>query len=123
MPDRRAMIPDVGTVLRQVARTALLCGLLGGLLYVAVAAVAGWPFGRWLMGLVLAAPLAILLGHLVLDALRQGFVPMRGGAVFREARPLAFWSTLAWFGACGMALAVLAAWCGIELQAALRAGG
>ena len=106
---------NLGAVLRQLAKTTVLCGALGLLLYGVVAAVAAWPQGQWLLGLVLAAPLAALIGHYVVGAYRSGIFPQRGGAIQRDAQPLAFWFNMTWFAACGLLLGVMAAWCGVEL--------
>ena len=111
---------DLGAVLRQVVKTAVLCAALGLLLFGMVATVAAWPGGQWLLALVLAAPLAGLVGHTVFDAYRTGVFPQRGGAARRDAQPVAFWITMAWFATCGLALAVLAIWCGVELVGASR---
>jgi hypothetical protein len=113
--DRPPMDRDLGAVLRQVAKTAVLCAALGLLLYGVVAMVAAWPGGRWLLGLLLAAPLAALIGHQVIDAYRSGIFPQRGGAARRDTQPLAFWFAMAWFTACGLLLGILAAWCGLAL--------
>lgn len=108
----------LGEILLAIAKTAALCVTLGLLLYGAVAMLAERADGPWLIGLALAAPLAALVGHLVIDALRSGCFPMRGRAVPRHAQPLAFWFNVAWFGACGLMLGALAAWCALRLLGA-----
>lgn len=112
---------NLGTILGRLGRTAVLCIGLGLLLYGAMAALAELPYGRWLIGLVLAAPMAVLVAFLVIDALRSGVFPMRFRSARRDAEPFAFWFNIAWFGACGLALAALALWCAGELHAALTA--
>ena len=107
-----------GEILRQIAKTAALCGVLGLLLYGAIMMLAERDDGPWLIGLALAAPMTALIGHQVIDALRSGQLPMRGGALPRESQPLAFWSGVVWFGVCGVLLGALTVWCIMRLLGA-----
>ncbi|MBR0652850.1 hypothetical protein GXW78_24550 [Roseomonas terrae] len=102
----------------QIAKTGALCAVLGLLLYAVVTAVAEYAVAPWLIGLVLAAPLTAVVGHLVIEALRSGAFPERFGVVLRDTRPLAFWFNVLWFGACGLLLGALAGWCAVRLLGA-----
>jgi hypothetical protein len=115
------MFDTPGAILRQLARTALLVGALGLLLYGAVSLAASSGIGPWLMGFVLGAPLALLLAALVVDALRSGVFPEKTRAPTRAERPVAYWASIGWFGVAALAMGALAAWCAVELLAALRA--
>jgi hypothetical protein len=114
------MFDTPGAILRQLARTALLVGALGLLLYGVVMLVASSGVGPWLIGLVLGGPLAVLLVFLVMGALRSGVFPEKTRAPSRAGRPVAFWTSIAWYGAAALAMGALAAWCAVELLAALR---
>lgn len=108
---------DTGTspILRQVARTGLLAGSLGLLLYAALTVVAELRHARWLIGLVLSAPLAALLAFVVAQSLRTGTFPAMGGAVSRARQPVSYWCLNATYVACGLLLGVLAIWSAFEL--------
>ncbi|MBR0671546.1 hypothetical protein [Neoroseomonas soli] len=112
------MYEDIGTMLRRLARTAVLVAALGGLLYGGLAAVAEQGYGRWLISLFLAAPMTALLAFVVFDALRRGVFPRRGGSAGRAEQPLAYWSNLVLYAACGLAFGAMAVWSGAELLAA-----
>jgi hypothetical protein len=112
------MFDTPGAILRQLARTALLLGALGLLLYGAVILAASSGVGPWLVGLLLAGPLAVLLGLLVADALRSGVFPEKTRAPRRAERPVAYWASIAWYGAAALAMGALAGWCAAELLAA-----
>jgi hypothetical protein len=116
--DPPSMDMRLGEILRTMAKTAALCGALGLLLHGAIAMLAERADGPWLIGLALAAPMAALLAHLVIEALRSGHVPMRGGAVLRREQPLAFWFSVAWFGAAGLSLGAIALWCAVQMAGA-----
>lgn len=109
------MYLDSGAVLRQLAKTAALVAALGLLLYLGVAALAEREDGHWLIGLVLAAPMAVLTGWLVLDALRCGVFPMRFSSPTREGQPVAYWFNVVWFSACGVLFGAIAVWCAAVL--------
>jgi len=116
-----AMTGDVGSALWRIGRTALLCAGLGLVLYGVVALIAGLPYGQWLIGLLLSAPMTVFVGWVVLRALREGEFPQRGGAARRDGQPFAYWLNILWFGFCALFLAWLALWCAQELLAALTA--
>jgi hypothetical protein len=116
------MIDAPGTILRQMVRTALLVGVLGLVLYGVVSLAASSGIGHWLVGLLLGGPLALLLAFVVADALRSGVFPEKTHAPSRAARPVAYWASIAWFGAAALAMGGLAAWCAAGLLAALRGG-
>jgi hypothetical protein len=115
------MFDTPGAILRQLARTALLVVALGLLLYGVVFLVASSGVGPWLIGLVLAGPLAVLQTLLVAGALRSGVFPEKTRAPTRAERPVAYWTSIAWYGTAALAMGGLAAWCALELlKAALR---
>jgi len=89
-----------------------LTGSLFVMLYLAVLACA------WTAGLVLAAPAAVMLALLVLDALRRREFPLRGPVLRRDGSPVAYWFSIAWFGACAGAMALIALWCAWVVLAA-----
>ncbi|MBW6400080.1 hypothetical protein KPL78_19630 [Roseomonas sp. HJA6] len=101
-----------------LARTALLCGALGLVLYGAVAFLAGLPNGQWVIGLLLSVPMTAFVGWVVWRALREGEFPRRGGAAVRAEQPVAYWFHTLWYGFCALFLAWLAVWCMEELLAA-----
>ena len=105
MPD------DLRTTLRTLAKTALLCALLGLMLYGAMMLMAQMPNAGQLLGVALAAPSAVLIAHLVLGALRDGQFPVRGPALLRDSQPIQYWFSIAWFAGCAVALAAIALWC------------
>jgi hypothetical protein len=90
----------MGTIIRQIARTALLCGTLGLLLYMALAWVAETPIGTTLLAplLGLAAAVALLIPAVqdAISAWRSGIFPSRGGAVLREREPIWFLALMIW---------------------------
>ena len=104
-----------GAILRQIARTAVLVGGLGLLLFGGVSLLAEREGARWMIGLALAAPLAALVGWVVLDALRSGVFPMRFSSPTRDGQPVAYWCSVGWFATCGGLLVALAVWCAARL--------
>lgn len=110
---------DSRETLGLLARTALLCGALGVVLYGVLSLLAGLPYGQWLIGLLLSAPMAVFVAWVVLRALRSGEFPRRGGVARRAEQPFAYWLNTIWFGICAASLAWLALWCGQELVVAL----
>ena len=111
------MYESPGAILRQIAKTALLVAVLGALLYGAVMLLAESRHGGRIIGLLLGGPMAALLAFVVVDALRSGVFPQKFRAVHRADQPVAFWCSVGWFAACGLAMAVLAIWCAAELLA------
>lgn len=94
---------------------------LSVLLWGAAMLADGLSCSRWLIGLVLAAPLTALLACAVFDALRTDIFPLKGRAVSRDRQPLAYWFNVGWFAACGTLLGVTTVWSGAELMAAVLA--
>lgn len=117
MADRRTMHESPGTILRQIAKTAVLVAVLGALLYGAVTLVAQQRHGAQIMGVILGAPMAALLGFVVVDALRSGVFPEKFRAVHRADQPVAFWCSIGWTAGCGLMMAALTIWCAAELIA------
>ena len=109
--EARALYDDLRTTLRSLAKTAMLCGLLGLILYGAVVLLSQSPSAGQVAGLVLAAPAAVMLALLVLDALRSREFPQRGPVLRRDESPIAYWFSIAWFGGCAAALTLIALWC------------
>ena len=103
--------------LRTLAKTALLCGVLGLLLYGAVVQVAAVPGAHLWLGLILAGIMAAITGHQVLTALRTGQFPLRGPPLLRDRQPIQYWVSVAWFGASTIALAGIALGCAWALFA------
>ena len=85
--------------------------LLGLILYGAAVLLSRLPSAGQVAALVLAAPTAVLLARLVLDALRSREFPLRGPALRRDQAPVAYWFSIAWFGGCAAALTLIALWC------------
>jgi hypothetical protein len=88
------------TIIRRIARTALLCGTLGLLLYVVLAAIVENPTGAALLPSLFAVPATVLLLILTVQdvtaAWRTGVFPSRSGAVLREREPVWFWGLMIW---------------------------
>lgn len=110
---------DSRETLGLLARMALLCGALGVVLYGVLRLLAGLPYGSWLIGFLLSAPMTVFVAWVVLGALRSGEFPRRGGAARRAEQPFAYWLNTIWFGICAASLAWLTLWCGQELVMAL----
>jgi hypothetical protein len=90
----------MGAIIRQIARTALLCGTLGLLLYLALGSVAETPAGTTLMppllGLAGTAFLLVTTARDTISAWKSGIVPSRGAAVLREREPIWFQALIVW---------------------------
>lgn len=101
----------MGTIIRQIVRTALLCGTLGLLLYLALAGIVENPAGAALLPPLLGVAGTMLMLPLtaqdVISAWRSGAFPGRGGVVLREREPVWFWGLMIWQTAMVFALAVL----------------
>jgi hypothetical protein len=98
-------------VLRQIARTAVLCGALGLLLYLALSAAADDPITAPAVGFAGASVVGVLVFHLLRDAWRSGIIPERSGITSRDANPVWYWGSMLWYGACLLALLALALVC------------
>lgn len=82
--------------LLQIARTALLCGALGLLLYLGLTELARFPtFTVPVLGIFGSACVAILLAQEISGALRTGILPRLPGAIRRREEPIWFWGSLA----------------------------
>ncbi len=103
---------DVGEIIRQIVRTALLCGALGLLLYLVLAFVVESPGIAPLLPalLALAASLVLLVltGRSLVLALRTGEFPSRGRVITRERELSWFWGSVIWYGLCALCLLALA---------------
>jgi len=101
----------MGDALRRIARTALLCGTLGLLLYFVLAAIVEQPLAvAWLpllFGLAAAPFLLFLTAQDVASAWRSGEFPARGAVVLRSREPVWFWSMMVWQTAACLLLAGL----------------
>lgn len=97
--------------LRQIARTAVLCGALGFLLYLVLSTAADRPVAAPALGLVGTSIVGVLVFHLMRDAWRSGIIPERSGITSREANPVWYWGSMLWYGACMIALVALALMC------------
>lgn len=90
----------MGPIIRKFARTALLCGTLGLLLYLALAAIVDNPTGAALLpslfGMPACALLLVMTVQDVTGAWRTGMFPSRGGVVLREREPAWFWGLMIW---------------------------
>lgn len=109
-------------ILRRIALTAALSGSLGLALYAGLATVSGEPAAPFVIGLLLAAPLAGLSLWQVGDGWRTGAIAVWRSAVRRDREPGSYWFNMGWYGLCGLALAALSAWCGWKLVTLPAAG-
>jgi hypothetical protein len=98
-------------VLRQIARTAVLCAALGCLLYLTMATAADYPITAPAVGLAGASVVGVLIFHLLRDAWHSGIIPEKFGITSREANPLWYWGSMLWYGACLICLVALALIC------------
>lgn len=97
---------------RRIARTAMLCGALGLLLYLALAMASDDPITAPVLGLAGAGAIGAQLFGLLRDAWRGGVMPDRLGAgTSRAANPVWYWGSMLWYGACLMGLVALALFC------------
>lgn len=117
----------MGTIIRQIVRTALLCGALGLLLYLALAAaVRSSAFSTLLVplfGVGGAALLLVLTVQDVTSAWRTGEFPSRSGRVVRDHEPVWFWGLMIWQIAAIVALVALLLYSLVLLMGVLWAGG
>lgn len=101
----------MGDTIRQIARTALLCGTLGLLLYLALTFVVERPGLAPLLPPVLtlvASVVAIsLTGKSLILACRTGEFPSKGRVITKEREPAWFWGFMIWYGAVALCLLVL----------------
>ena len=98
------------SILGQIFRTALLCGSLGLVLYLALSSVADSAFAAPAIGLVGSIALSSVLISLLLYAWRSGEFPEKFRAVARNAQPGWYWGSMIWYGLaviCLIALALL----------------
>jgi len=113
------------TVIRQIVRTALLCGALGLLLYLTLASAVRSPAFSTLLvplfGVSGAALLLVLTVQDVTSAWRTGEFPGRGGRVLRDREPVWFWALMIWQTAAIVALAALLLYCLTLLMDVLQA--
>jgi hypothetical protein len=116
----------LGATIRRIVRTALLCGTLGLLLYLALAGIVENPTGAALLpslfGVIATAPLLVLTVQDVTAALSSGVFPGRTGAVLREREPAWFWALMIWQTAMIFALMALLLYTLSLLIEAVQAG-
>nr|WP_314070698.1 hypothetical protein [uncultured Roseococcus sp.] len=112
------MLDSPRTVLKRLAKTALLASGLGLVLYGALMGIAELAYGRWVITLVLAVPATLLLAFMVFDALRTGVFPVWRHAVSRRSEPGRYWMNIGWHAACALLLGAIALWSGTELATA-----
>lgn len=93
-----------------IAKTAILAGALGIGLYGILGAITGLEGAQWLMSFLIALPVAGLLGFTALEALRSGFFPTKGGAIYRRRQPLRYWFNTTLYLACCVLLGLLSVW-------------
>ena len=98
-------------VLRRIARTAVLCGALGLLLYLALVTAADDPVTAPALGFIGAGVIAAQVFHLLRDAWHSGIMPERSGITSREANPAWYWGSMLWYGACLVCVVALALIC------------
>ena len=98
-------------VLRQLARTAVLCGALGLLLYLVLWTAAENPITAPAVGFAGASVVGVLVFHLLRDAWHSGIIPEKFGITSREANPVWYWGSMLWYGACLICLIALALIC------------
>ena len=107
-------------ILREIGRTALQVGVVAVLLFAAVMLFSGFSAGGWVLGVLIGAPFTALLGLAVADALRTGvFAQVVGRSPRRDAQPLAYWSSVAWFAAGAVLTGVMTVWCALQALASL----
>ncbi|MCO5131394.1 MAG: hypothetical protein M9932_12605 [Xanthobacteraceae bacterium] len=99
-------------VLRRIAGTAVLCGGLGLLLYLALVTAADEPITAPALGFVGAGVVAAQVFHLLRDAWHSGIMPERPGAgTSRDANPVWYWVSMLWYGACLIGVVALGLVC------------
>jgi hypothetical protein len=98
-------------MLGRIARTALLCGALGLLLYAvlayAVESPTLAPLLPPLLGVAGSVLLLVLTGHDMLSAWRSGEFAGRGAPIRREQEPAWFGGCMAWQGVAALCLLAL----------------
>ena len=99
------------SIFGQIFRTALLCGSLGLVLYLALSSVAESPFAAPAIGLVGSVTLSAVLISLLLYAWRSGEFPEKFRAVARDSQPLWYWGSMIWYGLAVICLIALALLC------------
>jgi hypothetical protein len=106
------MSDNIKHVLSQIARTAVLCGTLGLLLYLALAFATESPvvapFLPGAFGLAGSVCMLALTGHTLLSAWRTGEFVTRVSVTSRARDPVWFWSLAIWHGAVALGLLALA---------------
>jgi len=101
------------SILGALARTALLVGISGIALYLALAAFSqNVPAAHLWLVLLLGSAALILFGTSLFGALRTGRMASRGGEISARANPILFGMMLVLLLAAIPALLVLLAWAG-----------
>lgn len=98
-------------ILRQIARTAVICLSFGLLIYLALSAAVEYPIAAPLFGLIGSTIVGVMTFGLLKEGWRTGQFPDRFGVTTREANPGWYWGSMLWYGACLIALVALALFC------------
>lgn len=106
-------------ILREIGRTALRVGVAAVPLYGAVMLFSSFSAGGWVLGVLIGAPFTALLVLVVVDALRSGVFAQVVRSPRRDAQPLAYWSSVAWFAAGALLTGVMTAWFALRVLASL----
>lgn len=102
---------SIPSILAQIARTALLVAVLGGLIYAGAVWLAEMPGAEWWLAMALAMPLALLCAAHLTSAVRAGVLPYgRASVVRRDERPRLFWGLVAYEAAMAALLAAIGVW-------------
>ena len=98
-------------IIRQIIRTAFLCGSLGLLLYLvlsfAVESPRLAPLLPPVLALVASGVVLFLSGQILIMAWRTGEFPEKLHVIRKEQEPTWFWSTMIWYGAVSLCLLAL----------------
>jgi hypothetical protein len=97
----------MGDIISQIVRTAVLCGMLGLLLYLGLAfMVESWlaPLLPAVITLTVSLVGLVLTGQTLIEAWRTYEFPTRGGVITREREPAWFWGSMIWCGAVALCL-------------------
>ncbi len=119
LPEARPMPETPAAILREIGRTALQVGVVAVLLYGAVLLFSSFSAGGPVLGVLIGAPFTALLGLVVADALRSGVFAQMRRSPRRDAQPLAYWSSVAWFAAGALLTGVMTARGALQVLASL----
>ncbi len=97
------------TTFGMLAKTAPLVGGLGMGLYGILGVVTALEGAQWLISLLIALPIAGLLGFAAVEALQSGCFPAKPGAIYRRRQPLTYWFLTTLYLVCSLLLGMLSA--------------